>query len=152
MTASGSRSRPMSRPARIAAAAPATLGEDIPGLPAFVRRHRLGEWRWVGPGVHQRAILMPPDSPTRVFLLKAVGGTKLPQHSHSKLEMTCILAGGFSREGGHYGPGDFDFGDEDIGHTPVVDPGEDCICLVAMQGGLRLSGLLGRLLQPFVRL
>ncbi len=66
--------------------------------------------------------------------------------------MTCVLAGGFSQEQGHYGPGDFDLGDESIDHHPVVDTDGDCICLVAMQGELRLAGLLGRLMQPFVRL
>jgi putative transcriptional regulator len=39
-----------------------------------------------------------------------------------------------------------------VDHEPVVDSGQDCVCLVAMQGDLRLNGLLGRIMQPFVRL
>ena len=39
-----------------------------------------------------------------------------------------------------------------VDHQPVVEAGQDCICLVAMQGELRLNGLLGRIVQPFVRL
>ena len=54
--------------------------------------------------------------------------------------------------GGTIGPGDFDLGDETMDHQVLVDPGEDCICLVAMQGDLRLNGLIGRLVQPFVRM
>lgn len=137
------------RPIRIAP--PADL-DDIPGLPDMVRRCRAGSWRWIGPGVHMRPIMLPPSSPTRVFLLKAAPGTRMLQHSHTELEMTCVLAGAFGHEGGRFGPGDFDFGDEHVDHTPVVEHGEDCICLVAMRGELRLSGLIGRLMQPFVRL
>jgi putative transcriptional regulator len=36
--------------------------------------------------------------------------------------MTCVLSGSFSHEGGHYGPGDFDLGDETMDHQVLVDP------------------------------
>jgi putative transcriptional regulator len=66
--------------------------------------------------------------------------------------MTCVLTGAFTHEGGRFGPGDFDLGDETVDHQPIVDAGEACICLIAMQGGLRLNGIIGRLMQPFIRL
>ncbi len=66
--------------------------------------------------------------------------------------MTCVLSGAFRHDSGHFGPGDFDLGDETVDHQPIVDDGQDCVCLVAMQGELRLNGLLGRMMQPFVRL
>jgi len=66
--------------------------------------------------------------------------------------MTCVLSGAFQQEGTRFGPGDFDFGDDTIDHRPLVEPGQDCICLVAMQGDLQLKGLFGRIAQPFVRL
>jgi putative transcriptional regulator len=34
----------------------------------------------------------------------------------------------------------------------MVEQGQDCICLVAMQGNLQLKGLIGRMVQPFIRL
>jgi putative transcriptional regulator len=43
-------------------------------------------------------------------------------------------------------------GDETIDHQPVVEQSQDCICLVAMQGELQLKGLIGRMVQPFIRL
>ncbi|MCX7310564.1 MAG: ChrR family anti-sigma-E factor [Hyphomicrobiales bacterium] len=125
---------------------------DVPGLPKFVRSYRFGNWKWVAPSLHLRPIVLPHDSDTRVFLLKAGPGTKLLQHTHTGVEMTCILSGAFSHDSGYYGPGDFDLGDESIDHEPVVEKGVQCICLVAMQGELRLNGLLGRFMQPFVRL
>jgi len=39
-----------------------------------------------------------------------------------------------------------------VQHRPQIESGEDCVCLVAMQGELRWSGFWGRLAQPFVRL
>jgi putative transcriptional regulator len=125
---------------------------SIAGLPQFVRRYTFGDWQWIAPRVHLRPITLPAESPTRVFLLKSGPGTKMLAHAHVGVEMTCILSGAFSHDGGRFGPGDFDLGDETVDHRPLVEAGEDCICLVSMQGGLRLKGILGRLVQPFVRL
>jgi len=125
---------------------------EVPRLPKFVRRYRFGNWKWIAPSVHLRPIILPYASDTRVFLLKSGPGTKMLEHTHTGIEMTCVLSGAFSQDGDHYGPGDFDLGDETVEHQPVVELGQDCVCLVAMQGELRLHGLLGRIMQPFVRL
>jgi len=141
-------------PARRAAAgvAPTVPESELPGLPNFVRRYRFGNWKWIAPSVHLRPVVLPHPSDTRVFLLKSGPGTKMLQHSHTGIEMTCVLCGAFRQDGSHYGPGDFDLGDDTIDHQPIVEPGQDCICLVAMRGELRLNGLIGRIMQPFVRL
>jgi putative transcriptional regulator len=130
---------------------PSALG-DIPGLPLFVRRYSAMPWKWIAPGVRVRPLRLPADSDTRVFLLKSAPGTKMLEHTHTGSEMTCVLAGGFSHQGGTFGPGDFDLGDDSMDHNVIVGQGEDCVCLVAMHGELRLAGLLGTLIQPFVRL
>jgi putative transcriptional regulator len=132
--------------------AAAVSPSEVPGLPEFVRRYRFGRWKWIAPSVHLSSVELPYGGDTRVFLLKSGPKTRMLQHSHTGIEMTCVLSGAFSHEGGRYGPGDFDLGDETVHHQPVVDVGEDCICLVAMTGQLRLNGLIGRLVQPFVRL
>ena len=121
-------------------------------LPGFVKRYEFGPWRRVAPRVSMRPILLPEPTPTRVFLLKAGAGARLIEHAHTGLEMTCVLTGAFRHEGGRYGPGDFDFGDGSVRHEPEIEAGEDCVSLVAMQGELRWQGILGRLLQPFIRL
>ncbi|NVO17402.1 MAG: cupin domain-containing protein [Rhodoplanes sp.] len=139
-----------------AAPVAARRAETIPGLmPAHARLlapYDLGPWRWVGPGVSWRMVDAPTLPGGRVFLLKATGGTALPDHTHTGTELTCVLTGAFRHEHGRYGPGDIDEADDEVDHTPVVEAGSDCICLVAMQGRLKLNGLLGRVLQPFVRL
>jgi putative transcriptional regulator len=66
--------------------------------------------------------------------------------------MSCVLSGGFSHDGGHFGPGDFDIGDETSVHRVAVDAGEDCIALIVLDGKLRLTGRFWRLLAPFLRL
>ena len=143
----------LDEPQAPALASPRPETADAPaGLPAFVRAYAFGEWRFVAPRVSMRPIRLPAPSPTRVFLLKSARSTKLMRHEHAALEMTCILEGGYARDGGHYGPGDFDFGDDSISHEPHIDDDGDCVALVAMQGGLRWKGFWGLLVRPFVRL
>jgi putative transcriptional regulator len=129
--------------------APST-GAEIAGLPEFVHHYSWARWKWIAPRMYVRAIRLPVASSTRVFLLKSGPGTKMLPHSHSGVEMTCVLSGAFRHAGGYFGPGDFDFGDPTIDHRPIVEAGEDCICLVALQGQLLLNGLIGRIIQPFL--
>jgi putative transcriptional regulator len=130
------------------------LGDDIKpesgGDP--LSRYQLGRWRWIGPGIQRRIVELPPDNGARVFLLKAAPGTTMPEHRHVGTELTLVLSGAFVHQGGRFAPGDIDDADDSVEHDPVVDPGEECVCLVAMQGHLRLNSLLGRLIEPFVRL
>jgi putative transcriptional regulator len=102
-------------------------------------------------GVHQRTVEVAGNG-ARVFLLRAKPGTKLPTHTHTGIERTQVLAGAFIHDGGRFGAGDFDDAEGDVEHRPRVDIGEACICLVAMTGSIRLTGPIGRLIQPFVRL
>jgi len=136
----------------VADLSPTVPETEVPGLPKFVRRYRFGNWKWIAPSVHLRPIMLPYASDTRVFLLKSGPGTTMLEHTHTGIEMTCVLCGAFRQNGAHYGPGDFDLGDETVEHQPIVEPGQDCICLVAMHGKLRLKGVIGRIMQPFIRL
>ena len=125
---------------------------DVPGLPAFVRDYPAAPWKWIAPKVHLRSIQLPNVSATRVFLLRSRPGTRMIEHTHTGFEMSCVLSGSFAHAGGHFGPGDFDLGDGSDDHEIMIDSAEDCICLVAMQGDLKLNGMIGRLLQPLVRM
>jgi putative transcriptional regulator len=120
--------------------------------PAPLASYPLGTWRWIGRGVQWRSVPVPPEQGTRVFMLKAAPGTRIPHHEHAGLEWTCVLQGAFRHQNGRYGAGDFDEADESIDHLPVVEDGIECICLVALQGQIRFKGWIGRLVQPFVRI
>lgn len=135
---------------RVPRPAPAAAHEAW--LPEAVRGYSRAGWKWVAPGVSMQPIMLPRTSPTRAFLLKSAKGTSMLQHTHSGLEMTCVLTGSFAHQDGVFAPGDFDFGDDSVAHQPIVGSDEDCICLVAMTGELELQGLMGRLIQPFIRL
>lgn len=134
------------------AAAAIARAQDEPGLPACLRGYDLGAWRWVGPGVQMRSIVLPQTSQTRLFLLKGASGTRLPQHTHSGTELTSILVGSYHHDGGDFVAGDFEEADADTKHRPLVGDDQACLCLVALEGRLKLSGLIGALLNPFVRL
>jgi putative transcriptional regulator len=121
-------------------------------LPAPLAPYELGPWRWIGSGVHWRSVSVPVVNGVRVFMLRAEGGTHLPRHRHQGIEWTCVLGGAFRHDLGRFGSGDFDEADETIEHNPVVEPGEPCICLVALEGNIELQSWLGRLLQPLIRL
>jgi putative transcriptional regulator len=50
-----------------------------------------------------------------------------------------------------YKAGDLIEATEDHDHQPIVGPDAECVCLIAIDGHLRLHGL-ARLLQPFLGL
>ena len=131
---------------------PAIGGEKAPEFPEPLSRYAMGPWRWIGRGVQWRAVDVASDDGVRVFMLKAVPGTRLPRHRHTGTEWTCVFEGAFTHHLGRYGAGDFDEADEEVEHDPVVDPKEGCVCLVALQGHIELQGWLGRLIQPFIRI
>jgi putative transcriptional regulator len=129
----------------------AKRGGDRSEWPAPLSSYPLGTWRWIGPGVQWRSVAVPAEQGTRVFMLKAAPGTRIPHHEHVGIEWTCVLQGAFRHQQGLYGAGDFDEADESVEHQPIVEDGIDCICLVALQGQIRFKGWIGRVLQPFIR-
>lgn len=130
----------------------ANIDAELASFPEPLRRYPMTPWRSAGRGTKIRRVLTPEDSDHRVIMFKIDPGRKMPQHTHSGLELTCVISGSYSDECGRFGPGDFEEADSDLTHRPVVDSDEPCICVVALTGKVKLEGLVGRILQPFVRL
>lgn len=105
-------------------------------------------WRSVGGGVKQCVLHSDEDGTARLLLIPA--GKAMPAHSHHGTEMTLVLKGAFRDEDGVFARGDLELADSDTNHTPVAEPGEDCICLIATDAKLKFEGLLPRIAQPFV--
>lgn len=84
-------------------------------------------------------------------LLRARDGGRVPTHSHTGTEFLLVLDGAFRDERALYSRGEVCIGDSDTLHTPTVDRGTHCLCLVVDDGTVRLPGLAGRLLNPFLR-
>jgi len=136
-------------PARLKPIRAALGGHDLPEL---LRSCQFGKQRQVAPGISMQPITLRGAARSRAFLLQSAPGTRMLEHTHTGTELTLVLKGSFSHQGGRYGPGDFDYGDQDVDHRPIVGEEGPCLCLVAMTGNLRMNGFLGRLISPFVRL
>jgi putative transcriptional regulator len=87
----------------------------------------------------------------KVSLLRITAGRSIPRHTHRGEEMLLVLKGGFSDEHGHYVRGDVCFADESVDHQPVADADGECLCLAVTEGPVRLKGLLGFFLSPFLQ-
>jgi putative transcriptional regulator len=122
---------------------PAPLARYLPGGLDSVR------WRFAGPGVATANLPSPPGSRSRLLLLKVGAGRPVPEHSHGGQELTLILRGAYRDRFGVFATGDIADHDEDIEHQPIAEPGEDCICLVAVDARLSFRSRLIRTLQPF---
>ncbi|AWM09897.1 MULTISPECIES: ChrR family anti-sigma-E factor [Bradyrhizobium] len=133
-------------------AAPRLASDIDHDLPPALRNYRIGKRRRVAPGLSMRPIELSGSGSARAFLLRSAPGSRMLEHTHTGTELTLVLEGSFSHEGGRFGPGDFDYGDDEVDHRPIVGDEGPCVCLVAMTGDLRMNGFLGRLIGPFVRL
>ena len=145
----------LNEPVRPAAAAitPTVPETEVPGLPKFVRRYQFGNWKWIAPSVHLRPIALPYDSDTRVFLLQVRSGDQdASAHSHRDRDDLCPLRSVSARTAAIMDQAISTWEMRRSITSRSSMGGQDCICLVAMQGELRLNGLLGRIMQPFVRL
>lgn len=116
------------------------LGKPIDELP----------WRRIGYGVRQLDLELEGPGATR--LLRISPGVSVPHHTHGGNELTLILRGSYSDEMGRFCRGDVADLDDEVSHQPIVDTDEDCICLIATDAPLKFTGLMGRLVQPFIGL
>jgi putative transcriptional regulator len=105
-------------------------------------------WKWTGPGVGTADLAWGKDGRSRLMLLRVAGGRKVPEHGHGGQELTLILRGAYRDRFGLYAVGDIADHDEDVEHQPIAEPGEDCVCLVAVDAKLTFRGRLMRALQP----
>lgn len=129
---------------RLSALFPAPLRDYVGGDIDAVK------WRPVGGGVRQA--ILPTSKDASVRLLHIPAGAAVPDHGHRGLELTQVLKGAFRDEHDRFGAGDIEVATEDDVHTPVAEPGEDCICLAATDAPLKFRALLPRLAQPFFRI
>ena len=146
--------------ARLDEAAPETRIEPVrasapvdPRVPRPLRDYLgggLDQLAWKAHRGMDEAELLPEATGYRTRLMRIKAGARMPLHTHGGSELTLVLAGGFSDEQGHFLRGDVAVADADVKHQPVADPGEDCICLAVTDGPLRLSGPVGRWLNPFL--
>lgn len=116
------------------------LGKPLDALP----------WKRIGYGVKQLDLQL--NGPGAARLLRISPGVSVPHHTHAGNELTLILKGSYNDEIGRFCQGDVADLDGEVSHQPLVDTDEECICLIATDAPLKFSGIVGRLVQPFIGL
>lgn len=139
-------------PSGVEAAVPAPRRRRWPAPLCNYLPDDLQELRWHGFSGAREAEVLPDHDGYRARLLWVRAGRAVPAHTHEGEELTLVLEGSFRDASGHYRPGDIEIADDSVDHRPVADPGADCVCLAVTNAPLRLTGPIGRLLNPFVRI
>lgn len=105
-------------------------------------------WRFAGPGsvISQ---LWQDEGNGRLWMFRSKGGTTTPVHTHSGIEWTLLLKGGYTTVEGSFTAGDLHQVDETCEHQPIMDEGEDCICLVFTEGRTIYSDFLPKIMQRY---
>ncbi len=109
-------------------------------------------WRRLGAGGAAQMIVATGDETTTMRLLRIPKGQPVPEHTHTGVELTLVLAGSFSDEISTFRRGDVEMADTEILHTPRAGDDENCICLAVTDAPLRFSSKLMRFLQPLLKI
>lgn len=144
----------------VAAAPPAadlhpSIARDamLAGLPGVIHkllpRQQPLRWRKVTASLRMARLIAGQDKYEVAFHRIRSGGV-VARHDHRGLEVTLVLKGSFSDGDGIYGPGDFLVRQPGEVHRPTAAQNEDCLCFSICAAPVRLTGLLGRLLNPLL--
>ena len=107
------------------------------------------DWKRAGSGL--KRVIFPDYSDARVSLIEIAAGANVPAHTHAGSEFTLVLSGTFRADETDYTPGDVAFADSSVTHRPEAVGMVPCLCLTVEDGPVRLTGPVGRLLNPFIK-
>lgn len=132
---------------------PPVLLDGVP-LPLPLRRYLAADrdmvWRRVMSGLDE--IRLPVgEGQQKAVLLRIQPGRAMPWHTHRGEEMTVVLDGGFVDASGAFRRGDCALLDGEVDHRPVAMDDRACICLAVTDAPLKLTGPVGRWLNPLIR-
>lgn len=137
---------PIAPAVKAAAAKGRQLLDDISGLPLPVLQFAVDaavKKGWTQPTAGVRRLDLDLGADAEVEIYRIEPNQAVPRHSHSGMEFTLVLSGGFTDESGSYGPGDLAIKGPEDTHQPVADDGEVCYTLAVRDGDVRLTGLKG---------
>ena len=107
------------------------------------------DWKRTGRGIEEASLVRDED--VRISLLRIRAGQKVPSHTHRGEEFTLVLSGSYADGDDHFGKGDVSLADSAKDHAPVADSNGPCLCLTVRNGATRLTGPIGRFLNPVMR-
>lgn len=124
-------------------------------LPAIVRKLLPKtspiRWRKVSADL-KTAYLSSGQNQYEVAFQRIGRGGKVVEHGHRGVEYTLVLAGSFSDESGAYRVGDFLVRRPGEVHRPTATLDQDCLCLSVVEAPVKITGWLGWLVNPFLRI
>jgi putative transcriptional regulator len=107
------------------------------------------KWQRVS-GSLKRARLVAGQDKYEVAFQKISSGGTVVEHDHRGLEVTLVLHGSFSDENGVYNEGDFLVRNSGEVHRPTATQNQDCLCLSVSEAPVEVTGLLGKIINPFL--
>ena len=119
-------------------------------LPRYVRSLLPDSLRWRNLSSSLKvAPISVGETNHELALHKISAGGRAPDHGHNGQEITVVLKGSFSDDGGVYQTGDFLIKEPGDSHRPIAAQNEDCICLSVLAAPIKLKGLK-RVFNPFL--
>lgn len=107
-------------------------------------------WSFVSPSL-RAARLTTGQNQYEVSLHRIKKGGSVAEHNHRGLEVVVVLDGSFSDENGSYKPGDYIVKNVGECHRPTATMDKDCLCLSIVEAPVALTGILGKFINPFLR-
>jgi putative transcriptional regulator len=107
------------------------------------------KWERVS-GSLKTARLKTGQSQYEVAFQRISSGGKVVEHDHRGLELTMVLCGSFSDEDGVYNQGDFLVRNPGEVHRPTATQNQDCLCISVVEAPVKVTGLFGKLVNPFL--
>lgn len=122
-------------------------------LPSVVQklipRDKALKWSFVSPAL-RAAHLETGQDKYEVCFHKIKRGGKVASHDHRGTEITLVLEGSFSDSEGNYSAGDYIVKKPGETHRPMAAQDQDCLCLSVSEAPVRVTGLVGHLVNPFL--
>ena len=109
------------------------------------------KWSRISPSLKE-AKLVTEQNKYQVSLHKIKKGGKSAEHDHRGREIVCVIDGSFSDKDGTYLPGDYVVRNPGDTHRPMATSDKDCICLSIVEAPVKVSGILGLFVNPFLRI
>lgn len=142
--------RPEARPANKAKPNKDKMLNNLPALVSkLLPKDKPLRWRFVSPALRM-ARLQTGQNQYEVAFHRICAGGKVAEHGHKGLEVTVVLKGSFSDGDGVYTPGDFLVRQQGEVHRPTAAQNEDCLCFSIVEAPVQVTGLLGKLINPFL--
>jgi len=111
-----------------------------------------GHWRRLTPSMREMRLATDVRA-FRTSLYQVRPGGAIPPHRHRGHEYTVVLAGGLlDADGEHLIRGDMALANTARHHVQVADLNEPCLCLTVLDAPISLTGSIGIIINPFLRI